>query len=219
MFLLAAELPSLITFFGLLLVAASVLYQTRKRINRQRRAKAQAPAVMHHSKSSSARGNTREADRELVEMYDLAREVTAQIDSKMSGLRQLIRMANEESQRLESAIDEAQRRGILDQPPSTPAWAAAAEMPLPFDSAAPAESAQAAESARDAEAPAQSETPRRRIPETSPGQTPTESVVQRRAAIVALAEAGLDPTAISQRVQRSLSEVELILSMRNQELA
>lgn len=52
----------------------------------------------------------RDISRWQVEMHDLARDLSAQLDSKMGALQHLIRQAAEESERLERAIAAARER-------------------------------------------------------------------------------------------------------------
>lgn len=50
-------------------------------------------------------------DRHQVELHDLARDLTAQIDSKLVLLQQLIAQSDERIQRLEELLGEIERRG------------------------------------------------------------------------------------------------------------
>ena len=47
-----------------------------------------------------------------VEMYEVARDLKAELDSKMGALQAIIRIANEESARLEAAIARAEQLGV-----------------------------------------------------------------------------------------------------------
>jgi hypothetical protein len=49
--------------------------------------------------------------RGQVQLHDMARELMGQLDSKMSALQALIRLANEAAARLEAAADRAERLG------------------------------------------------------------------------------------------------------------
>ncbi len=55
-------------------------------------------------------GAPKDVSRWQVEMHDLARDLSAQMDSKMSALQHLIRQAADESERLERALNEAKQR-------------------------------------------------------------------------------------------------------------
>lgn len=204
-------LPSLLMFVGLLLMVASLLYRTQKRLGRNRRRSSKALEFPSGTGNVSAQLPLRDTHREEVELYDLAREVTAQIDSKMSALRHLIRLANQEAVRLETAIEEAQRLGVFDEEEGT-----RPEKPSATDSApAAADLTEVVEELDEEEPPslARLDVPRRRRDNAShlagPGGT-----AERYEQIRALSDAGLDAAAISREVGRPLGEVELVLSLR-----
>lgn len=52
-------------------------------------------------------GAPRDIARWQVEMHDLARDLTAQLDSKMAALQHLVQQAGQESERLERALAQA----------------------------------------------------------------------------------------------------------------
>ena len=56
----------------------------------------------------------REMSRWRVEMYDVARDMRADMDTKMRILQALIGQAQQQAQRLEAAIDKAERLGIAE---------------------------------------------------------------------------------------------------------
>lgn len=63
-----------------------------------------------------------EVVRWQVEMHETARDLKAELDSKMLALQSLIRLASEERMKLEAAIEAAERTGAASQPfPQPPA--------------------------------------------------------------------------------------------------
>lgn len=127
-----------------------------------------------------------------IEMHETARDLKAELDSKMSALQALVGMAQQASDRLEAVIARAAELGVssvagpLDQIEQLTAD--------PPDDAA--------------EKMRQLREPFSRPPTTLPG------TAQQRSAIYALADLGHDPAAIADQVGASLGDVELILSAR-----
>jgi hypothetical protein len=131
-----------------------------------------------------------------VEMHETARKLSAQLDSKMGALEQLIREADRAAARLEAAL--AAGRGgkspsrwgpaPADAPPSSPGGP-----PEPT----PVSQAEALRSAGSADVPAAHPPAERRYEE-----------------IYTLADYGLAPSEIAHRVGSPVGEVELILSLR-----
>jgi hypothetical protein len=135
-----------------------------------------------------------------VQMHDLARSLSGQLDSKMSALGQLIREADRAAARLEAAL-------AAVQPPSPPPTASAAEPPHPRP---PEPRSQAdALKAASVEPSASRSTPS--TPETA-GRTPND---RRYEEIYLLADYGFDPAEIARRVGMPIGEIQLILSLRS----
>ena len=126
-------------------------------------------------------------------MHDLARELSAQLDSKMSALELLIQDAERQIARLDERLG---RRPDGGSEPAT-----ATERPAPL--LAPHITTQAAALASSAlvSQPARQASPR----------APKE---RRFDEVYALADAGHAPAAIASRVGSPVGEIELILSLR-----
>lgn len=122
-----------------------------------------------------------------IEMHDFAREISGQLDSKMSALGQLIREADRAAARLEAAVAAAERRGVVLRP--EPGWPASADATAQPD----------APSAKDL-----AESPK---PDTS-------SPDHRYDEIYLLADYGFDANEIARRVSMPAGEIQLILSLR-----
>ena len=161
-------------------------------------------------------GAPEEMTRWEVEMHETARELSAQLDTKMGLLQHLIREADRAAARLEAAVAAAGRaaQGASDETPAlerqTPMHATTQAPPertvQPISQAEALRSASAVESSsrskglRDAdtpEAPAEKPSPERRYQE-----------------IYTLADYGYAPVEIAQRVGTPVGEVELILGLR-----
>lgn len=120
--LLAVDIdPSWMLLAGI----ALLVWVLMRRVIRKRKGTPQArfgssmqPAHSRRS-SSTTKGAHQpliDAPRELirwqVDMHDTARDLKAELDSKIHIVQTLVRMAREESDRLEAAIAEAQRLGV-----------------------------------------------------------------------------------------------------------
>lgn len=121
-----------------------------------------------------------------VEMDETARHFKAELDSKMSALQSLVRMASEESARLEAAIVRAERLGI-----STCA-----------DTLAAIEELTAVDESSSRLPPAAS-------------LTMENEIAARRDAIYQLADQGLAAGAIARSIGLPLGDVELLMSLRS----
>lgn len=121
-----------------------------------------------------------------VEMHETARDLKAELDSKMSALQGIVRIANEESARLEAAIARAEQLGISPYP----------------DTLAAIEGLNAT---ADAGALV--------LPE-SPPVSEGDPVGTQLGAVYQLADQGLAPSAIARSLGTSLGDVELIMSLR-----
>jgi len=146
-----------------------------------------------------------------VKMHETQREVSARLDSKMAALEQLIREANRAAARLEAALAgghpesfprNAETRDSVD-----------AEIPVEESSRRPPPSqADALRLAGAAVAKPQVGEPKEEA-ETCAFARPSND--RRYEEIYALADYGLEPGEIAQRVGTPVGEVELILSLRN----
>lgn len=127
MHIIAAEiLPNVMFFAGLLLVAGFLLRWTRWR---QRRPRSDPFAEA----KSSARGERPTMPPATlgpweVQMHELARDLSAQLDTKILIVDQILRRAEEQTARLESAINRAAQ--VLDATVNT-GTPAAPDNPLP----------------------------------------------------------------------------------------
>lgn len=102
--------------FGIGVLMLIVLLMRRAR--RYQRKTKRENAKPHRTKLEEARKDTPLIDappeilRWQVEMHETARELKAELDSKMSSLQAITRIASEESARLEAAIARAEQLGI-----------------------------------------------------------------------------------------------------------
>jgi len=131
-----------------------------------------------------------------VEMHETARDMKAELDTKMIALQQLIQQAREQTQRLESALDRAERLGVA------PCRDTLAEIERVT-----------AELSNEAAAAA-GEGPLGDLPDVPepPAQPPVSD--RDRRAIYALADEGISSESIAEQVGATLGEVEMILSLR-----
>jgi hypothetical protein len=151
-----------------------------------------------------------EAAKWEIQMHEIARELSARLDSKMGILEHLIREADRAAARLDSAMAAAQRGGVAPaaglKAPAVPSRDAIADEP---SSGPPASQADGLKSPRESAASSASSTAGSRV--TAPrGQTAEE----RYEEIYLLANYGHGAAEIAQRVGSPIGEVELILSLR-----
>jgi len=180
-----------------LVVAGLLMFRGQRMLARQSRPRPSlAPAPRSPTAKPPASGLPGDLGQWEVEVHELTRSLSAQLDSKMGLLQQLIREADRAAARLETAITaarDAAHDSLCDPLPDVPA-SPAAEPPLgppPAASDAPAE---------DAAPPAEA---------SPPGSTP-----RRFDDIYLLADYGYPVAEIAQRSGLPLGEVELILSLR-----
>jgi hypothetical protein len=150
------------------------------------------------AKKTQGSGDSQELERWEVEMHETARELKAQLDSKMSALQALIADADRAAARLETAY-----KNCSD--PSDGQHSANLHFSKPQNSTRGADKNQwiglpsnQAEALRPATA-------------TS---TPDTSARYRQDEIYSLADIGLSDAAIAQKLAVPIGEVELILSLR-----
>ncbi len=121
-----------------------------------------------------------------VEMHETARDLKAELDSKMSALQAITRIASEESARLEAAIARAEQLGITG---CADTLAAIEELHGSDDFGGGA------------------------LPEAS--STTTDEIASRRDAVYQLADKGLAASAIARSIGVPLGDVELLMSLRS----
>jgi len=183
---------------GLFLVALALtivilLRRSHRYFSRQKRD--QSPIVETARPVRQDPGHHLDAPPEVlrweVQMHETARELSAQLDSKMSALQALIAEADRAAARLEGAAGES---------PAAPG-----PDPQPADQA-------------DALKPPQSDEPPEttaETPATDVLQRP--STRQRQEEIYTLADYGLDAAEIAGRLGSPIGEVELILGLRDKQ--
>jgi len=174
---------------GLVMVVAAVLFRAQWRGRRRGQAEPVAWPAPPVRAGSPAR--SREADDWRVELHDLARETSARLDAKMAALEQLIRDARRESARLETLLAEVEHR-----PPGNGAAAGS----LAPSATRPHNQAEALAAARE-------------LLDRAPAEAAPSA--RRHDDVYALADSGLDSSAIAARLATPIGEVELILGLRN----
>jgi len=130
-----------------------------------------------------------------VEMHELARELCARIDSKLSMLETLIQDASQQIKRLESAIERAERL-------ATSAGGATRSSFQPAGPGPQAHQAAALAGGLRVDLPALDE--------------PQSRIARRYDEIYALADAGHGSDHIAQQLGSPVGEIELILGLRDQ---
>lgn len=129
-----------------------------------------------------------------IQFHELARDLSAQIDTKLGLLDQLLRATESERARLERVVDEARQLGL---------GPAAAGSGTPV---------------RSADDPRWADRRGGRGPHlgtSTPGADVASGAPERRRQIYQLADDGFDPLVISHRTGVPLGEVELMLSLRS----
>ena len=157
-----------------------------------------------HSGAPAATGNWE------VQMHEVARELSAQLDSKMGLLEQLIREADRAASRLETVLAANGRETApAARPPvaSLPSVASARDVPGPPLSL-PANQAEGLKGAGRPEVPEA-----RRIEDPS-ARAPAKD--RRYEEIYTLADYGYEAAEIARRVGTPVGEVQLILGLRKQ---
>jgi cell division septation protein DedD len=178
---------------ALAVVIGWLLLRTHRYLSRQRRS--DWPLVRVGRLPRREQGHRLDAPPEMVrgeaQMYETARELSAQLDSKMGALQTLIAEAERAAARLEAAaarLPNATRQSAPPDPqPTTQAEALRASPPLD----------QATSEAEEV--------------------SPRPSARRRREEIYSLADYGLDAAEIARRVGSPVGEVELILSLRERD--
>ena len=96
----------------MLLLRRSLRYYRRTRKD-QAKALQKKPATPTRSAVPTLIDAPAEVVQWQVEMHELARELKGELDSKLIALQTLIHSAREETERLEDAIERAERAGVL----------------------------------------------------------------------------------------------------------
>jgi hypothetical protein len=161
-----------------------------------------------------------------IDMHDIARDLSGQLDSKMSMLKHLIREADLAAARLESALQRAQEpRDPIPAPdsPSDPAFAGAAStLGQPSEVASTAWTKSGAQTALPKSQPGDQAAALKSVGASGPtsstrgtGEAESRAGGDRRYdEIYLLADYGFDAPAIASRVGSPVGEVELILGLR-----
>ncbi len=149
-----------------------------------------------------------------VEMHDLARQLKGEIDSKLTALSQLVRLADDATSQLNAAIERAESLGLLEASQSAIGFVKSDDV-----SNAVATSSNTREN--DSRSERFSTNPRamrRTMPGTLySGRLSLPQTVEddpRFERVFALADAGFSPTRIAAQIGAQIGEVELILSLR-----
>lgn len=191
--ILFADAPPYLThlFLGLMAATIAVLLIRVQRYYRQNRGGyvSYSPSAAPPAPPSPAREAPADVARWEVQMHDTARQLTAQIDTKMRLLEELIREADRVAARLEAATAGAP----LEQRPAS--QADRLRQPT-APSAPPAGQPTASES------------------EQEPSAGSNASSKRRHEEIYTLADYGYDAAEIARRVGSPVGEVQLILALR-----
>ena len=174
-------------FFGLLAVTIwFLLAQSQRYFARQRSAEPQQRPPPRPL--PAAHEDPEEAARWEVQMHETARQLSAQLDTKLGVLQALVAEADRAAARLEAALDRA----------------GAASLPPPSE-ARPAHQAEALEPEK-ADEPAN----------YAAADGPTDRTAQhrRREEIYTLADYGFEPAEIARRLGMPVGEVQLTLGLR-----
>jgi hypothetical protein len=131
-----------------------------------------------------------------VEMHETARDLKAEIDTKMVALQQLIALAGRQSDRLEAAIARAERLGIR---PCRDTLAELERVTAEVATAIASDSVGALGSLPEIPAPA---------------KTANVTSAETRHQIYTLADSGLSIPVIAERTGQSQGDVEIVLSLR-----
>ncbi len=193
--LLLAEtgLPTLFFLMAMMITIGLLLMRTQRHFSRQ--SSAQPPLVHTPRPQQETPAHRFGAPPEMVawevSMHDTARDLSAQLDSKMAALEHLIREADRAAARLEAALDPDELQGVNAAPDRRPG-----EPPT----------ANQVHSLRTSGS--------KPLPDTAPPDPPHTSKEARYQEIYMLSDYGYPPSEIARRVGSPVGEVELILSLR-----
>lgn len=194
------QLATIVFLVGLALTSALLLLRTQRQIRKTNAAPAAKRGAAARPPAAPATGAGQNSHaRWEVQMHELARDLSGQLDSKISVLQHLLAQAESQSARLESLLARAQRLAQMAaaEPPSTSASSSSARR-----SASQAAGLGGAANVRiDASSRAE----------------PASTVARRNEQIYRLADAGHSSGAIAAQIGAPIGEVELILGLRRQE--
>lgn len=111
--------PGLLMAAGVALLAAVLLRRAYRRLARSKSADRQPKRV--ELSGSVRRAQSSSLDSAEVQLHEMARELSAQLDSKAVLLEHWIRLARDEADRLERAIATAQELGLTKSETTTAA--------------------------------------------------------------------------------------------------
>jgi len=215
---------------GLVLVIAVLMLRAQRHLGRRQNTVVRRPvrASSKRPVSPAPTGTPEQLQRWEVELYELARELTGRIDSKMSALQALIQAADERIQRLEATItdrtslaattglpsqqvssrspradEDTIRNHILSSRIDKTADGSAGNVPRAVDAGSAHTQADALAAARMS------------MPDKAAPLAPKPAAQRDHRQIYALADAGVPMSAIAAQVGSPVGEVELVLSLRN----
>jgi hypothetical protein len=137
-----------------------------------------------------------------VQVHEMVREMSGQLNSKMAALEQLIREADRAAARLETALVAARGVGPPASAPTLPPGEQEGDAPRPTSQADALKPVVADDQVSDAGA----------ADEQRPAERPSRQ--RRHEEIYTLADYGYDAAEIARRVGTPVGEIELILGLR-----
>lgn len=109
------ELATVLFLSGLVLTCGVLLFRTHRQLGARPKTELPSPATFSQAKPKTDSAHHLDAPRDLqrweVEMHELARELQAQLDNKISILQQLLCDAGQQADRLEAAVERAAEIG------------------------------------------------------------------------------------------------------------
>jgi hypothetical protein len=188
----------LLTFFSLMLVRRN---RQRSQANSQR-VRAEYEALREHK---ALRGSL---DDLLLQIEDMARRVNAQLDTKFAKLETVVRHADERIRRLERLVQEAAAaRAAMSRASAEPSPQAAAQTP-----GQPAQVDVVIDDSPAVEPEAADPPPSEEPPAERP--TPAPVTYNQMKRIYDLADQGLTPMKVAEKLHVPIGEVEVVLNVR-----
>jgi hypothetical protein len=205
--------PTVLFVMGAMLIVFVLVRRSRKRGHLAKMSSVSPPPHVAHPPAGHHLDAPGAMGRWEVEMYELARDLAGQLDSKLVIVQQLVRNAEQATARLEALIERAEQVGLWQRNSGQPDD----ENVEDFQSAT--EPIQAAP-VRDWPNPAEPDAPQ---PDWSghaaASASATAALVKRTERAYQLADSGLTIAQIAAELGEPLGEVELILSVRTSERA